>query len=279
MAWAIEQQIVQEPTARHVLLCLANYANEKGAAAFPSVSTMSQQTGLSERTVRYKLAALEQDGVIRLGNQAIAAAYIDRHDRRPTVYNLAIERGAADAPREENGVQMALDGVQMKTARGAPAAPNPSFTRKASEEQELVQPPAARSRFADFWLTYPNKKGRKDAAKAWHKRNLDSRFDELVAHVRLMVATDSDWARGYAPMGSTYINQDRWEDVPKKPPEAGPRAPYESKTLTGLKSLQGMKSHGLVHERDHRRTYQADVLELGSDACLRLGADHGGHMD
>lgn len=84
-------------------------------------------------------------------------------------------------------------------------------------EQERVQPPAAPCRFAEFWATYPNKKGKQEAEKAWRRMNLDSRCHELIAHVRMMAATDDGWQRGYIPMGSTYITQARWEDEPAGP--------------------------------------------------------------
>lgn len=130
MAWALAQQDVSDPTARHVLLCLANYANERGMGAFPAVSTLCRDTGLSERTVQAKLAFLTDSGVIRRGNQAIAAAYVDRADRRPTVYDLDLSRGAAGAPGQAHGVQLGANGVQLTTERGAGAAPDPSSIRK-----------------------------------------------------------------------------------------------------------------------------------------------------
>ena len=111
------------------------------------------------------------------------------------------------------------------------------------EQKALVQPTAARSPFLDFWAAYPNKKGKQEAEKTWERRKLDSRCAELIAHVRLMAATDSDWRRGYVPMGSTYLNQARWEDVPKRPPDSGPVA--QSKTLTAIQTLEDMK-HGLA---------------------------------
>lgn len=139
MVWALEQQEIKDSTCRHVLLCLANYAGSDGRGAFPSALTLAVDTGLSERTVRYKLDALEAAGLIRRGNQSIAAAYIDRHDRRPVVYDLIEKRGAPDAPRSERGANedatgcsSEQNGVQMKTERGAAAAPNTSSTRHLS---------------------------------------------------------------------------------------------------------------------------------------------------
>ena len=92
MSWALSLPIdsLKDSSARHVLLCLANYAGSNGAGAFPSAATLALDTGLSERTVRYKLNDLEEAGLIQEGNQAIAAVHIDRHDRRPVVYDLSL---------------------------------------------------------------------------------------------------------------------------------------------------------------------------------------------
>ncbi|WP_350649606.1 helix-turn-helix domain-containing protein [Pseudomonas sp. HY13-MNA-CIBAN-0226] len=155
MSWALSlpTQALKDSSARHVLLCLANYAGANGAGAFPSASTLAQDTGLSERTVRYKLDDLEKSGLIQKGNQAIAAVHIDRHDRRPVVYDLQLSRGADDATgcnSQQNGVQPGTErgaddatgcnsqqnGVQPGTERGAAAAPNPSLNHQGTEEQQ-----------------------------------------------------------------------------------------------------------------------------------------------
>lgn len=126
IAWALSQQIVKQQAARHVLLCLANYAGEDGKNAFPSVARLVAETGLSERAVRNNLRELEEMGVLRRGNQAIAAAFIERADRRPVVYDIALERGAVNAAREETGCTEEANGVHEKTERGAGGAPDPS---------------------------------------------------------------------------------------------------------------------------------------------------------
>ena len=144
MTWAmgLDKSTLADSSARHVLLCLSNYAGTDGRGAFPSATTLSSDTGLSERTVRYKLDALEEAGLIVRGNQAIAAAYIDRHDRRPVVYDLQVKRGATTAPRSERGADDAAgcnsqqNGVQTKTERGAAIAPNTSLNHQVTEEQQ-----------------------------------------------------------------------------------------------------------------------------------------------
>ncbi|WP_181244334.1 DnaT-like ssDNA-binding domain-containing protein [Halomonas sp. ND22Bw] len=163
-SWALQQQAVTDPGARSVLFGLANHANHEGRHAFPSVDLLRRYTGLGRRTVIAKLKLLQQAGLIRKGNQRVAAAIIDRADRRPTVYDLALgmglesvepigdeqepdmptepganaaprgngSRDAQAAPREGNGVQDSANGVQMTTPRGAGAAPEPSGTNPNS---------------------------------------------------------------------------------------------------------------------------------------------------
>lgn len=132
MSWALTQQVVTDSHTRHVLLCLANYADQSGRAAFPAVSSLALDTGLAPRTVQYRLRELESIGLIRRGNQAVAAAYITQRDRVPVCYDLDLSRGAQDAPRSERGAPEDAtgctpeqNGVHATTERGAPGAPNP----------------------------------------------------------------------------------------------------------------------------------------------------------
>ena len=138
MSWALSRRdLGKDSSARHVLLCLANYAAADGRGAFPSAKTLTEDTGLSERTVRSKLDLLEVQGLIVRGNQALAAVYIDRHDRRPVVYDLMLKRGAVAAPREEvTGCSQQQNGVQPTTERGAAIAPNTSLNHQLTEQQQ-----------------------------------------------------------------------------------------------------------------------------------------------
>ncbi|WP_256568036.1 MULTISPECIES: helix-turn-helix domain-containing protein [Pseudomonas] len=162
MTWALEQRVVTDSSARHVLLCLANYADKHGRGAFPSVASLADDTGLSERTVQAKLRLLEDLGVIVEGNRAIAAAYITRRDRVPTCYDIVMERGEPAAPRQNErgettapradatGCNLQQNGVQITTERGAAAAPNPSLNHQGTEEQlqHASDPVDVRQRFA-----------------------------------------------------------------------------------------------------------------------------------
>lgn len=51
-------------TARHVGLTLSLHMSERGDSAFPSVSTLAEETGLARRTVQRHLRALQDEGWI-----------------------------------------------------------------------------------------------------------------------------------------------------------------------------------------------------------------------
>lgn len=148
MAWAIEQQEITEPGSRFVLICLANYSDAIGKNAFPSIPRLSKDSGLSESSVRRRLHSLEKAGLIRQGNQNIAAAYIGRADRRPIVYDLVIERPVTQQPRIDNGVSPRPErGVREKLTTcqaDTQSVRDPSFNqeqdafKKAKEEAEKI---------------------------------------------------------------------------------------------------------------------------------------------
>jgi hypothetical protein len=127
MAWAIEQQEIRESSARHVLLCLANYADNNGKTAFPSTATLQQDTGMSESTIRRKLDLLEELGLIVKGNQKVVAAYISRGDRRPVCYDIAMTKSRG-VTVTSTGCHGDGNGVSLTTERGVTVTPNPSLT-------------------------------------------------------------------------------------------------------------------------------------------------------
>lgn len=149
MAWAIEQQEVTDSGTQLVLLCLCNFADDRGANAFPSISTLCRATRMSESTVRRHLSKLVKTSIIRLGNQAIAAAHIARVDRRPTVYDIVTGRGVNMSPRQvnevskkvERGVKRRLTGCQALTPDpfGNPSLNRKSVLQTVSEQEGLAR--------------------------------------------------------------------------------------------------------------------------------------------
>jgi uncharacterized protein YdaU (DUF1376 family) len=142
------------------------------------------------------------------------------------------------------------------------------------EAKATVQPTAAPRRsskdvpysedFERFWKVYPNKQKKQEAMNHWAKHGLEGESDWLIDHVRLMQKQDDGWIRGYAPMGSTYLNGKRWEDVPRPTPRH-----QLSKSAQGLIALQEM-GNGLDGSGSQNGFPEIDLPRLGSPA--RIGA-------
>lgn len=87
-AWTVET----EPTAKFVLVALADFADETGLC-WPSVSTLVQRTRLAERTIQNAMRGLETNGLV----------VTERRDGKPTRYRLQIGAQPPQQmhPREE----------------------------------------------------------------------------------------------------------------------------------------------------------------------------------
>ena len=86
--WALEDAPVASPTEKLVLLALATRAGSDGCNAYPPKSKIADIALLDEKVVQKTLGELRRRGLIKPGNQAVAA-HIPRN-RRPVVYDLMI---------------------------------------------------------------------------------------------------------------------------------------------------------------------------------------------
>lgn len=180
VSWALEDAVGLDPVTGAqvdvpsqcvaVLVALANRAGEDGRDAYPSVHRLAHAARKSERSVQRDLETLEELGVIRKGDQR--AVFRFRPDRRPTVWDLAMERRRApyrpkwetdrDEPatagRGDAGVTplAQVDGVTSMTERGdvyvadgvTPTSPKPSSgtTPGTTSEISAVVSPEQRGR-------------------------------------------------------------------------------------------------------------------------------------
>jgi hypothetical protein len=86
------------PTQVLVLLVIANYADQHGANAYPTLDTIKKTTHLARRTIRYALRGLEQDSLIDTG---LIRGRSGRQTYRLLVPHTPLKKGATDAPIPE----------------------------------------------------------------------------------------------------------------------------------------------------------------------------------
>ncbi len=66
--------------------------------------------------------------------------------------------------------------------------------------------------FDVFWRSYPVKRNKGDARKAWLQIKADSMVEMLIADIKNRVHQDEQWQRGFIPYPATYLRNERWED-------------------------------------------------------------------
>lgn len=120
MSWALTQQSVTEPKQRHVLLCLANYADEQGRGAWPSINRLTRDTGMSRSSVIRALKSLREAGAIQPGDRRLAELYATRRGRIPQVWDVMINGVSHRHPVQATG-------CHPDTLRGVTLTPDPSI--------------------------------------------------------------------------------------------------------------------------------------------------------
>lgn len=147
--------------ARLVLVVLADHADPDGRGAYVSAPTIGRRLGITVRSVRRSIAALEAAGVIGPGEQALVSHI--RKDRRPFVWDLAVDGrhvrlefdgslAAEPYDRDRHGVTPA---TPREESRGdvhgihgvTPASPKPTTEPQTPTHLPSVThlPPRARS--------------------------------------------------------------------------------------------------------------------------------------
>ncbi|HEX7352514.1 helix-turn-helix domain-containing protein [Brachybacterium sp.] len=106
MVWALKHAPVSDPLAHLVLIGLADHAGPDGREARPSQKRLAEYVNVTDRTIRTKLRLLEEEGLIRPGDDQLVAHL--RADRRPLVWDLcmgvtkAMRRAEADSGRNSD---------------------------------------------------------------------------------------------------------------------------------------------------------------------------------
>lgn len=209
VGWAYRQK-TGSPTAKAVLVKLAENANEEGEA-WPSIVRMVRETELSRRTVMLKLRELEELGLIRIVNT--------RNGQRQGLnhYFLAYDpQGASDAPGNSQGASDAPQGASDASVRVQDVHPNRH--REPSIEPSSRPMDAESSVEEDFnrwWSVYPVKKGKAAALRKYAQARKVATAEALMAgaeRVRRDYQSRAPADRRFVKHPSTWLHQGCWED-------------------------------------------------------------------
>ena len=121
-----------------------------------------------------------------------------------------------------NTSNKAKAGIASALARQQKATPvQHVFNEPITKNQEPITNkehntivPFSKSRFDEFWKTYPSsqrKVAKAACEKKWKAKRLDAIAENIITHVKA-IQHSTQWADGFSPAPLTYINQERWND-------------------------------------------------------------------
>lgn len=107
-----------------------------------------------------------------------------------------------DGEEHEKGIEQA-----------APRSPRPAKSESGSAGHDLKG-------FPRFWVSYPKKRSKGQAEKAWSKLKPDELLQDRILHALELAKTSVDWKKNggeFIPYPATWLNAKGWEDEFKSP--------------------------------------------------------------
>jgi hypothetical protein len=194
-----------------VLIGIANHLGDQGA--YPAIRTLARYANASERSVKRDIQELIKLGELRVELQNAPT----NRQYKTNLYWITIQPGVTDS----------ASGVTAQVSRGDSSGKSgvtPVGTQNiilTIKEPSMKQ---AENDFDKFWEFYPKKRARADAEKAWTKAIKRKPASEIIELAKAYSQGKLP-AEEYIPNGSTWLNNNRWEDV-----DATTQKPSEFKT-------------------------------------------------
>ncbi|MGW7350903.1 helix-turn-helix domain-containing protein [Streptomyces sp. NPDC054784] len=114
--WALKFAPPMPPQLLGTLIGLAEHADARGRGAYPSVPTLAAYACKSERSVQRDIKSLLELSLIRRGDQRLADQL--PADKRPEVYDLALERCVPGGRAGDEAARTELAALTAGRARG-----------------------------------------------------------------------------------------------------------------------------------------------------------------
>lgn len=154
-----------------------------------------------------------QVGVSGFCDAVIAVGWMHQHGDALVLPNFDRHNGKTAKNRALTARRVA----KHKADTGNDAGVSGALPREEKRRVVTPLPPsgdAYTSEFDAFWSTYPNRKNKSQAFKAW-KKLAPAEREAAREDVGKRRGSDPDWLKDggkFVPMGSTYLNGKRWED-------------------------------------------------------------------
>lgn len=189
LTWAFEQRL-DDPTAKLVLLGIADKYNDDRGFSWPSVQRLAEMADCTERTVSRKISFLEELGYIKtVRNPSTTNQYY---------LDLTICRGDRGV-----GGELTPSVISQMTSDVSQTILNDRLT---INNVDLA--------FKRFWEEVPRKDGKKPAYTAFKRALKDAGEDVIIDGIKAYAAMvkRKGTENRFILMPATWLNQARWDD-------------------------------------------------------------------
>lgn len=219
ITWVLYEAPVTTQSHLLVLLALADRAHDDGTAAYPAREWIADRARCSVRSVASHLRALEDEGLIRKGDQELVSHF--RADRRPVVYDVVMTAGKTCTPSVHDVQSDESRGARSRTHDVQPVAHKPSLFYYVEETVQNPSIARVHEAFEEAWRAWP-KHDKKKPAQEKFARLVKAKTITLEALVMAVKAHGAayqvgGWSEQFVPGLVPWLNQERWNDPLPRP--------------------------------------------------------------
>ena len=200
-----------------LLLALADFGNDEGSNAWPSVETLADKCRTDRRTVQRMLSRLRDRGLIAVlpnaGPGGVNRYRLVMVESRNGAHVKPYRPGGITPPRQN----AAMVETPLPPAASEPSAPVVPVPPEPSVEPS-VEPPGTslvtgETPFDAFWSVYPLKVKKAAAKKAFAKALKTTTAKQIIAGA-VFYRDDPNRTPAYTAHPSSWLNDGRWDDDP-----------------------------------------------------------------
>jgi hypothetical protein len=139
-------------------------------------------------------------------------------------------------PSPFSGKSADLSGKSADLSAPPAPAPAPSLSF-ASLTQGAPAPQVTELGFERFWATYPKKRHKPAATRAWKAMDGARHLESIVAGIERWKRTEA-WRQGFVEDPATFLRQRQWEDAVPEDAAAAQRAKIEARLAEAHRQLE-----------------------------------------
>lgn len=239
-----------QPNVRLVLYAIAFHADESTGECFPSISRISERSGLSSRTVERVIKTLKESGLINVGKKPVGEQWVNHYffpkaevislkwqGIVPRVNAAYRSTGPQKNGHSLGGTDTVAGRVPTQVRGGTDTVADEhtsEHTNKTHHTAERVffqeKEDSLRSstyvkensdsfltgesyqNFVQFWSLYPLHINKSAAKRAWAKEECDDFLDDILKTLKKHKREPSWQNHEYIPHPKNYLLNRRWED-------------------------------------------------------------------